>query len=148
TPISATRAGYGDEHVRRLGLIRALVEVAGLPVQKARVVIGLLDHPEGELFETLGKAIAALPPYGDEAEGEHDYPRTRAALQRLGQVYDPGYAAVAQFERALAAAEAAGLPMSDDRLLRYGELIMGLAEYDITRVPTGSAQVAIEHAVL
>src|SRR5690606_31056727 len=117
TPTSATQAEYGDEHVRRLGLIKALTDVVGLSVAKARAVLRLIDQPEDGMFETLGRAIAALPP---EAPELPDYPRARAALERLGQVYDPRFAATAQLEQALAAAERAGMPIDDRRLDAYG----------------------------
>jgi len=136
-----------DEHLRRLRLIRALTDVAGLPLQKVGIVISLIEHPETNLFDTLGKAIAALPPYADPDENDN-YPRARAALEKLGQVYDPHYAAVAQLERALAAAESVGLPMSDERLLGYGRHIMGIAEIDIEQVPAETAHDAIEYSVL
>src|SRR5690606_38780500 len=100
---SATQANYGEEHLRRLNLIRALTDVAGLPLQKVQVVVELIEHPEPDLFETLGKAVAALPPYADQ--DEDGYPRAKAALEKIGQIYDPHYAAVAQLERGLAAAE-------------------------------------------
>lgn len=142
---SATQATYGEEHVRRLALIRALTEVVGLTVQKAGEVIALIDHPDSDLFETLGKAVAALPPYLEEAE---EYPRARAALERMGQVYDPRYAAVGQFERALAAAEAVGIPMDAERLDGYARHVMAIAEIDIAAVPTDSASAAVEYSVL
>ncbi|HEU4807335.1 MAG TPA: MerR family transcriptional regulator [Homoserinimonas sp.] len=144
---SATQAHYGEEHLRRLNLIRALTDVAGLPLQKAGIVIGLIEHPESTLFETLGQAVAALPPYA-EADEAPEYPRAKAALEKIGQLYDPRYAAVAQFERALAAAESVGLAMSDDRLHGYARHIMGIAELDIGQVPTGTVSDAIEHSVL
>src|SRR5690606_12847624 len=139
---SATQAHYGEEHLRRLNLIRALTDVAGLPLQKVRVVIGLVEHPEPNLFETLGKAVAALPPYSDDDTG--DYPRAKAALEEIGQVYDPHYAAVAQLERGLAAAESVGFPMTSQRLHGYARLIMGIAELDVNSVPTSTAREAIE----
>jgi DNA-binding transcriptional MerR regulator len=144
---SATRAVYGEEHVRRLGLIRALVEVAGLPVQKAGVVIGHIEHPDGGLFETLGRAISALPPYVDVPEGAA-FPRARAALEGLGQVYDPRFTAVAQLERALEAVEAAGVPMDDERLAVYGRHLRELAEFDIARIPRTSPEETIAYSVL
>jgi DNA-binding transcriptional MerR regulator len=147
TATSATQAVYGEHHVRRLALIRALTEVVGLTVQKAGEVIRLIDSPEPDLFETLGKAVAALPPYLDPAD-EPEYPRAKAALERIGQLYDPDYAAVGQFERALAAAEAVGMPMSDERLDGYARHIKGIAEIDIGAVPTNSAASAVEYAVL
>lgn len=140
----ATQAEYGEEHVRRLKLIRALTAVAGLSVQKTREVLAVVDAPEGNLFESLGRAIAALPPY---AEAAVEYPRARWALERLGQLYDPGYAAVAQLERALEAAEEAGLPLSEERLLVYGRSIRTIAEADLSGVPADPSR-AVEYAVL
>jgi DNA-binding transcriptional MerR regulator len=144
---SATQARYSEEHLRRLNLIRALTDVAGLPLQQAGVVIGLIEHPHPSLFDTLGRAVAALPPYPDPNE-QGEYPRAKAALEKLGQLYDPQYAAVAQFERALAAAESVGLAMSEERLLGYARHIMAIAELDINQVPIGTVREAVEHSVL
>jgi DNA-binding transcriptional MerR regulator len=147
---SATQADYGEPHLKRLRLIRALTDVAGLPLQKTGVIIRLIDHPDADLFATLGKAIEALPPYPDdetEAPGAQ-YPRAQAALERIGQLYDPGFAAVAQFERSLAAAESVGLPISDERLVGYAKAIMSIAEIDLEQVPVASVQEAIEYSVL
>src|SRR5262245_4125316 len=102
-PLSATRADYDDRHVRRVRIARALTESVGLSVQQAREVFRLIDDREDSLFDTLGRAIAVLPPVAPTAE---DYPRARAVLEKLGQVYDPRFAAVAQLERALENAEA------------------------------------------
>ena len=63
----------------------------------------------------------------------------------MGQLYDPHYAAVAQFERALAAVEAGGLPMSASSAMPAHHVD---CELELERVPTASAQEAIEHTVL
>ncbi|NTX67010.1 MerR family transcriptional regulator [Myxococcus sp. CA051A] len=143
---SATRAEYGEAHVRRIAVIRALTETVGLSVQKAREVLQLMDRPENDLFETLGKAIAALPP-SVTPEAAEDYPRARAVLEKLGQVYDPRFAAVAQLELALAAAESAGIPLDDRRLAVYGPHIRAIAEFDVGSIPR-EATAAVEYAVL
>ena len=143
TAKSATQAEYGEEHVRRLRLIKALTDVVGLSVAKAREVLGLIDEP-GDLFDTLGHAVAALPPYVD---ARADYPRARAALRTLGQVYDPRFAATAQLERALQAAEDAGLPMDDRRLRAYGKHILAIAESDLAVMPL-DGPAAVEYAVI
>lgn len=147
---SATQASYGEEHLRRLALIRALTDVAGLSISRAAEVIRLIERPDDDLFATLGAAIGALPPYDesvDEAD-PRDYPLARAALERLGQVYDPEYPAVAQLERALAAAAATGHPVDAERLQLYGRHVRAIAEYDVAELPAGSAQQTIESAVL
>ncbi|WP_430333918.1 MerR family transcriptional regulator [Rhodococcus sp. ACT016] len=145
---SATQAVYGEQHVRRLALIKALAGV-GLPLGKIRTIVGLVDHPADTVFDTLGRALAALPPYpvdGDRAAA--GYPRARAVLERLGQVYEPSYPAVAQLERALAAAEDVGIPMTDERLEVYARHIRAIAEIDLELMPTDSVESAIEYAVL
>jgi DNA-binding transcriptional MerR regulator len=144
---AATRAEYGEAHVRRIAVIRALTETVGLSVQKAREVLRLIDQPRDSLFDTFGQAIEALPPEVTP-EATADYPRARAVLEKLGQLYDPRFAAVAQLERALAAAEAAGIPLDDARLAVYGPHIRAIAEFDISRMPLDDATAAVEYAVL
>ena len=62
TALSATRADYGEEHVRRVGVARALTDVVGISVQQAREIFRLFDSPRSELFESLGRAMAQLRP--------------------------------------------------------------------------------------
>ncbi|GAA2043906.1 MerR family transcriptional regulator [Agromyces tropicus] len=146
---SATQADYDDAHVRRLRLVRALTGPVGLSVQQARRILALVDDPGDDLYETLGSAVGALPPEVPPADPEDDdpYPRARAALEALGQVYDPAFAAVAQLESALAAAEAAGMPISEERLREYGLRAHEIAEFDLERMP-GEPRSAVEYTVL
>jgi len=145
---SATQARYGEKHVERLGLVKALAG-AGLPIPRIREILRLVDNPDGSLFEVLGEAIAQLPPYLDASADEVDeFPRARAVLDRLGQVYDPRYVAVGQLERALEGLEEAGIPMTEERLEAYGRHVRGIAEIDIGLMPTESAEDAIRYAVL
>lgn len=143
---SATQAQYDDSHVRRLGLVRALA-AQGLPLDRIKTVVALVDNPADDLFEALGTAIAALPPYVD-APADPDYPRARRLLERLGQLYDPRFAAVSQLEHALAALDAAGLTMSDRRIDAYGEHIREIARLEVTALPTTSPHETVEAAVL
>jgi DNA-binding transcriptional MerR regulator len=144
---SATQASYDESHVRRLRLIRALIGSVGLSVQQTRDIIELIDDPGDDLYATLGRAVSALPPAVQEASGNDPYPRARAALEALGQVYDPHYAAVAQLESALAATEAAGMPMSEERLLEYGRRLREIAAFDLERMPH-EPHAAVEYTVL
>jgi len=167
--LGATQADYGEGHLRRLRLIRSLSDVAGLPIQKIKTVLSLIDDPGDDLFETLGRALTALPPYLDERPGagdghdapdsdadtpgsgpsaEPEYPRARAALEAVGQIYDPRFTAVAQLERALGAVEDAGIPMTDDRLAVYSEHLRAIARFDLERMPRSSPQSSVEYAVL
>jgi DNA-binding transcriptional MerR regulator len=141
----ATQARYTEEHVHRLQVIKALTSAAGLPLQKVKVVLGLIDDPGSDLYSALGRAVASLPPYRDQTAEEH--PRARALLERIGQLYDPAYAATAQLEHALEAAEDAGIGISDERLEVYARHIHEIAEYDLQRMEASTLS-PIEYAVL
>jgi Predicted transcriptional regulators len=145
TALSATRSDYGEEHVRRVGVARALTDVVGLSVHQARTVLALFASPREELFEALGRALGELP--AARVPEADDYPRARAALEHLGWRYDPRYAAVRQLERALEAAEAAGMPLNDDRLDAYAPAVRSIAEHDVALVPEEPER-ALEYAVL
>jgi DNA-binding transcriptional MerR regulator len=146
---SATQATYDGTHVRRLRMIRALTGPVGLSAQQARQILTLVDDPGDDLYATLGRAVSALPPTVVQASADDPdpYPRARTALEALGQVYDPGFAAVAQLESALAAAEAAGMPISEERLLEYGRRLREIAAFDLERMPP-EPHAAVEYTVL
>lgn len=146
---SATQATYDESHVRRLRMIRALTGPVGLSVQQARQIVALVDDPGDDLYATLGRAVSALPPTvaAASADDPDPYPRARAALEALGQVYDPGFAAVAQLESALVSVEAAGMPISEERLIEYGRRLREIAAFDLERMPR-EAHAAVEYTVL
>jgi DNA-binding transcriptional MerR regulator len=151
-PRGATQADYGDEHLRRLRLIRSLADLAGLPIAQIKVVLGLIDHPHDDLFATLGEAMGALPPYPPRAAAV-DRPLAKAAIQHLGWTYDADFTATAQLELALRAVADAGMPLGDDRLDAYGAALHGMAEVDIAMMPApsdepGAASDAVAYAVL
>lgn len=146
---SATQATYDESHVRRLRMIRALTGPVGLSVQQARQIVALVDDPGDDLYATLGRAVSALPPTvaAASADDPDPYPRARAALEALGQVYDPGFAAVAQLESALVSVEAAGMPISEERLIEYGRRLREIAAFDLERMPR-EPHAAVEYTVL
>ena len=116
-------------------------------MHRTREILAIIDSPQPDLYDTLGRAVAALPPYPDP-ELHTDHPRARAVLERLGQLYDPGYAAVAQLEDALRAAEEAGVAIDDERIDVYGTHLRAIAEFDVARMPQGAPSSSIEYAVL
>jgi DNA-binding transcriptional MerR regulator len=144
--VSATRAHYDDLHVRRIALIKAL-STRGLSMAQIKSIVGLIDEPGESLFATMGAATAALPPRTTSVS-DHACPRARAALATVGYVVPDDLPAVAQLEHALADAEAAGVPMTEDRLRAYAPHIKSIAAYDIDQMPLVPAADAIEYAVL
>ncbi len=59
---SPNQAAYDDRHVRRLRLIRALVEAGNLSIAETRDVLASIDSPGKTLHQTLGKAQRAVTP--------------------------------------------------------------------------------------
>ena len=148
--VSATRADYGAGHVRRLAVIRALVDLVGIPIARVRAILAIVDQPDEDPYEAVGRAVSALPPYpaADAAErAAASYPRARAAIERLGWVWDPRFPAVAQLEAALAAVEAAGIPADAARIDAYGAAAHAVAEVDLAGAPSGGTEF-LEYAVV
>ncbi|WP_106816718.1 MerR family transcriptional regulator [Microbacterium timonense] len=143
---SATRAEYGEEHLARLRLIAALADVRGLPLSRVRDILTLIDKPEDDPVETLGRAVGALPPYVETAHD--DFPRARAAIGTLGFTYDPGFTAVAQLEEALRALDGAGLDASTAALRRYGDAMREVAAAEIAPMADMPLDEAVAYAIL
>ncbi len=51
---------YGEAHVRRLRLVRALVETGALPIATVREILSQVDEPERDLDSALGVVARAL----------------------------------------------------------------------------------------
>lgn len=58
---SPNQARYGAAHVRRLKLVRALVEVGGLSVAGVREVLAAIDEPRTSTHDVLGLVQHGLP---------------------------------------------------------------------------------------
>ncbi|MBT2397465.1 MerR family transcriptional regulator [Streptomyces sp. ISL-100] len=61
-PTSATQAEYGEPHVRRLRLIRALIGVRGLSIDETREVLKAVSENEADPHQVLGLVLGARPP--------------------------------------------------------------------------------------
>ncbi|WP_440071480.1 MerR family transcriptional regulator [Streptosporangium sp. OZ121] len=65
------QARYDREHLRRIKLVRALVEVGGLSIAAAREVLRLMDS-QGADLDTLGKAQYALTPRREQPAADDE----------------------------------------------------------------------------
>ena len=83
--INARTAEYDGEHLRRLRLVRAMIQVGGVPVAKVREVLGHVDDDSLGRAIRLGAALWALPqvPEPDE-DDEYVRPRTRGGQHPPG----------------------------------------------------------------
>jgi DNA-binding transcriptional MerR regulator len=80
---SPNQAQYDEGHVRRLRLIRALVEVGDLSIAETRDVLDSIDSPGKTLNETLGKTQHAVTPTLRREADEESLARASRQVEEL-----------------------------------------------------------------
>ncbi|MEU6195492.1 MerR family transcriptional regulator [Streptomyces sp. NPDC047061] len=86
--VNATTAEYDEEHLRRLRLVRAMIQVGRIPVATVREVLGHVDDDSLGRTIRVGAALWALPQL-PEPDEDDEYVRAAhreadALLDRLG----------------------------------------------------------------
>lgn len=61
--VTALKAEYSDEHVRRLRLVRAMLTIGKMSVVQVRDVLAVAEDPAFTRHERLGIAQYMLPPH-------------------------------------------------------------------------------------
>ncbi|WP_375424280.1 MerR family transcriptional regulator [uncultured Friedmanniella sp.] len=142
---SATQAQYGEAHVERLRLIRALVGPAELSLAAVRKVIAAIEDPPAEVFDLLGAASTAV----ERTTGPQDHTRVHELVARWGWLGVEGACPLhGDLAAALAALDQAGVVLSSEDLRGYAEHIGAIAEAEIAAVPTDSPEAAVRYVVL
>ncbi|HEX4814328.1 MAG TPA: MerR family transcriptional regulator [Nonomuraea sp.] len=70
-PTGRNQADYGEEHVRRLRLVRTLVEYGGLPIAVIGDLLARAHDPGREAFELLAAAQETVIPPAEPRPGPH-----------------------------------------------------------------------------
>jgi len=159
--LSATQADYDEAHLRRLRLVRALIQIGRVPVADARRVLEYVDDESLGQTIRLGAALWELP---HELEPDEDDPQTAVArgevdrlLDRLGWTTAREIGELSPNHRVLTAAIVRlgnlGYPMNADKLLPYAEQLGRLAAFDMDRLedletPVEKVEAAVADAVL
>ncbi|MCT7353950.1 MerR family transcriptional regulator [Streptomyces sp. 15-116A] len=159
--VNATTAEYGEEHLRRLRLVRALIQVGGVPVSTAREVLAHVDDDSLGRTIRLGAALWALPqdPEPDEEDPAVTAARTEVdrLLEMLGWETARELAPLSPVHRSLVVAVAAlqrlGYPWDAEHMAPYGELMHEVARRDLDYMETFDSEaekveVAVAGAVL
>jgi DNA-binding transcriptional MerR regulator len=146
---SATWSVYGDAHLRRLALVRALIEVAGLPLEGVRRVLEVVDDNSVPLHQALGTAQWLLSPTPDDEPSVASAERVDALLARQGW----GLASDSPHRRVLAGAldrlDQLAFPAPDTLLDQYAQALSRLAPYEVEPVTAETQRAtAIEHLVI
>lgn len=142
---SRTQASYDDSHLRRLRLVRSLVEVAGLRLEVVRRVLAAVDDEAMTRHDVLGRAHSSLSPTAPASSEDLD--QVEGLLEQWGwKLHDqsPLPAALAQ---ALLALDSLGHPMSDEALEAYAKAAVAVASVDVSQLPVDRSD-AVETAVV
>ncbi len=134
---SATQAEYGPEHVERLRLIRALIDVGGLSVATAHRVLAAVDSADMPLSYVFGVAQYAISDdslYDDVDADSPGAARIAEIIEQLGWVVtdeNPGLRGAA---RVLDTYESLGQSHIAEDLRQYAEAAELIARADLAAV--------------
>ncbi|KRE39009.1 transcriptional regulator [Janibacter sp. Soil728] len=150
--LSRTSAAYGEEHVERVRLIRALTSVGGLSVATTRRVLEVITQPGAGRVDVLGAAQRAL--LGEDAvvvppcvDREVPPSRARSWLTDMGWQVHPLDPVIDDLDAAWDACEAAGLGLDEERMTAYADGVLRIARADVDSVPQDPAA-AVRQVVL
>lgn len=143
----ATRARYDDGHVRRLRLVRALTEVAGLRLDAVRAVLAAVDDDSRTFHEAMGSVHHRLTAEGAEPSAA-SIAQVDALVERRGwQLYDPNPHRMA-LARALDALAGLDHAASEDLLDDYADAAEAVARRDVASVGREDRVAGAEAAVV
>ncbi|WP_338497507.1 MerR family transcriptional regulator [Streptomyces sp. SJL17-4] len=131
---SPNQASYGETHVQRLRLIRALLDVGGLSVAAIREVIVAVDDPERSVHKLLGTVASGLVPRYDRASHtgiEEARKQVAALIAARGWRVHPGNPAAEALAVALAAVDEAGHGAFVEVLDAYADAAERVARADL-----------------
>jgi DNA-binding transcriptional MerR regulator len=136
---SHNQVEYGEDHVRRLRLVRAMVEVGSVPIAKVREVLAEIEDPGRDLDSTLGVASRALsqhrvPPEEPAAE---DLETARGVVRRQGwDSIPPDHGYMWTLADAIGRLRELGLADMVDLTGEYARAAEIVAEFDIRLLGT------------
>ncbi|MFF5932658.1 MerR family transcriptional regulator [Streptomyces sp. NPDC012508] len=156
TPVTARQSEYGEEHLRRLRLVRALLTVGGMTIQQARDVLAVADDPASGRHERVSAAAYMLgpqvpPPEPSDPERplwDEVFAEMRDLLAEMGWRVSDGAPALAALTRAVVTLRALGYRGGVDHIRRYAEVMRPIAAEEYTVMEEYPAvEEAIEAAV-
>ena len=145
TPTSATRAEYGEAHLRRLRLIRALIEIGEIPVAAVGRILERVDDESVSLHEMFGTVQYSLGPQPSrptlDEDGQAAMREVDELITELGWKITPDAPAKALLASTLAALRRANAPRGPS-LSSYANAMAKLAAKEVASV----APAVAEHA--
>jgi DNA-binding transcriptional MerR regulator len=133
---SPNQARYGDAHLRRLRLVRALIDIGRLPIARIRDLLAEIDGPEPNLHHILGSAL--MPAAGREAPAAEAVAeaesRVNALIERRGWWISPESTARRAIAEAMVALQELDVPEPIEMIDAYADTADQLAAIDMELV--------------
>jgi DNA-binding transcriptional MerR regulator len=147
-PTAPNQARYGDEHVRRLQLVRSLREIGGLGIEAIHAVVVALDDPEASFHDVLGAAHRALAPRSDSPPDPDAARSVDDLLDALGWQVSSDAPGRAELARALASLRGFGRDVEADVFRRHAETVESLAAFEVDHVAEADSRTAAVEALV
>jgi DNA-binding transcriptional MerR regulator len=129
------QADYGPEHLARLRLIRALVDVGGLSIADTRAVLSAADDPTLPLDHVMGAAHDAITNRAAPTRTEPEWSDARGVVlmiaEQRGWRVETDAPALGQAADAVAAVLAMDVPELHPLLDRYADVAEELAREEV-----------------
>ncbi|MDQ0575069.1 MerR family transcriptional regulator [Agromyces albus] len=136
--VGSNQTAYDETHVRRVKLVRALIETGGLSIADTKHVLATLDSDDTSLAHTFEAAQHALGVGGASSSTAQPEARHRVAALATGHGWrttaeNPGFDVAA---RALDAFSTIGFAPSDEFLDAYASAATTIARADLMALTT------------
>ncbi len=131
---AATQAEYGEPHLRRLRLIRALIGVRGLTVGATREVLRAVSEHEGDLHQVLGLVLGARPVGAEEPDEEPGTAEVDTLVEEMGWNVSEHAPAKRVIAETLESLRSLGVDYDWRSLVPYAELAKRTAALDLDQL--------------
>jgi DNA-binding transcriptional MerR regulator len=146
------QAEYGSDHVARLRLVRALIEVGGLSVAGTREVLAAADDPRLPLGHVMGAAHDAVTNRSKPTRTEPEWGRARQVVlllaEQRGWLIESEAPSIDQAADAVAAILAMDVPELQPLLDTYADHAEQLARKEVEAVLSMGAPEEIVRGVV
>jgi DNA-binding transcriptional MerR regulator len=148
TPISRTQAEYSDAHLERLRLIRALRDIADLPVATVGTVLAAVDDEEIPLLDLLGVTQTAVAGFkGSAPPSEAGAELAGKLLADLNWTLTEDSPLVDSLARVLDVLHGEGEPVDAESLRPWADAARAVAEVEMDHIPVEAPRAEAAHIV-
>ena len=148
TPISRTQAEYSDSHLERLRLIRALRDIADLPVATVGTVLAAVDDNELPLLDLLGVTQMAVAGFKGSASATEDgLELAGQLLAGLDWTLTDDSPLLDSLARVLDVLRGEGEPVDAESLRPWADAARAVAEVEMDHIPVHAPRAEAAHTV-